>query len=546
MSLTPLRAFLGSDEPRTSDAPTDRAHGVRRSALPIGLGTLAAVAFVLLEGHTHVVPGVTPPSRWFGALAVLSPTGRALAATVAWAAVLLLGWCWYRLARAAAADQLRLRVAAVAGALWGAPFLLGPPLTSLDMYSYAAHGRLSANGLSPYVAPPAALGPGPVLDAVDPRWHHVLSPYGPLATLLEHACAVVGRTPLGTVVALRLVAALAAVVAVGCAVALTRASSRARTMTLLGLNPLFLTTTLSAAHLEAVMLALLLAGLYAWRRQRPVLALVLVVAAGLVKAPALAAVPFLVVENWRGSPRRALTAARDTGTVVAALAVGGWLVPHGWAWTDTVLHTPATGREWWTPSTLLAEIGAGIGHVLGIDVTTGDLIGITRSAGLLVTAALLVWLLFRRGDVLLRIGAGTTLLAVLGFVLYPWYLLWGWPLLVIAGRRRLAMTASTVACCFTLANLWPQQREAAALWRAARDSPVRAVGVLLVLTAVVAAIVTARRRSGVRSSEQPAGADRVAAGVGDVEHHPTVVVDDPARRSADRAAQGQGGTPPQP
>jgi alpha-1,6-mannosyltransferase len=263
------------------------------------------------------------------------------------------------------------------------------------------------------------------------------------------------------------------------------------------------------------------------------------------------AVPFLVLEDWRASPRRVPTAARDVGTVGAALLVGGWLVPHGWAWTDTVLHTPATGREWWTPTTLLAEIGAGIGHVLGLAVTTSDLIGITRSVGLLATAALLTWLLFRRDDVLLRIGAGTTLLAVLGFVLYPWYLLWGWPLLVVAGRRRLAMTASTVACCFTLANLWPQQREVAALWRAAQHSPALTIGILLILVAGGGGAVTARRRSGAQGSgtqgsQQPAGTDRVAAGVGDVEHHPSVAVDDAPREPADRAAQGQGRTPPQP
>jgi hypothetical protein len=516
----------------------------RRSPyLPMLVGTLAAGVFVLLEGHTHVVPGVVPPSRWFGLLDVVGPGQRALDSLVAWFAILTLGACWLMLARQALAGRLRLRVGVVAAVAWAVPFTAGPPLTSLDMYSYAAHGWLSSSGLSPYGFPPAALGPGPVLGAVDPRWRNVLSPYGPGGTLLEHVAAVVGRTPLGTVLMLRLFAVVAAVAAVGIAVALTRPSARPRTLVLLGLNPLLLTTTFSAAHLEAMVLAALLGALYFSRRNRPLLALALAVTAGLVKAPALAAVPFLVVENWRNTEARLRVAVRDITVVAAALIVGGALVPNGWAWTGTVVHTPATGREWWTPSTLLAEMIAGIGRGVGVDVGTAGLLGLTRTAGLLASGFVLAHLLRKRGDVALRLGIGLSSLAVLGFVLYPWYLLWGWPLLVIAGRRRVAFVSSVAAAAFTLANLWPQRREAAALVHSVSRHlvPTFTAAVLALPLLILMGWLIARMLGS--TSEQAASADDVMTGVGSVQTDPPVRIEDPGALGPDGRAKRQRATP---
>src|ERR1700710_2388855 len=122
--------------------------------LPAPLGAVAASVFVLLEGHTHQVPSVRPPSSWFGALDVVTPGQRAVDSLVAWVAILLFGACWWLMVRAALAGRRRFRVATGPAALWALPFALGPPLTSLDMYSYAAHGWLSSSGLSPYVFPP--------------------------------------------------------------------------------------------------------------------------------------------------------------------------------------------------------------------------------------------------------------------------------------------------------------------------------------------------------------------------------------------------------
>jgi hypothetical protein len=387
------------------------------------------------------------------------------------------------------AGRIALRPLVLTGAVWATVFVLGPPLTSLDVYSYVAHGWLSLSGHSPYSTPPAGLGHGALLNAVDPRWRHVLSPYGPVATFDERVAADLGHGALGTLVILRLIAAAATAGSIALAVGLTRPDLRPRTMALLGLNPLLLTTTFSAAHLEATMLVALLGAFYAARRGWPVLAVVLAVVAGLVKAPALAAVPFLVLEDWR-SLRRWSIVARDVVVAGLTAVAAGFLVPHGWGWTSSVLHTPAIGREWWTPSTLVAEIGTGFGHLVGLPVELAGLLNLTRAVGLLVSGALLAWLLFRRGDPALRLGLGLTGLSVLGFVLYPWYLLWGWPLLVVSGSRRLAYGASCAAAAFTMANLWPQRREAAALLHVADGH--RVLTVLLLVALLVVGVLAAR------------------------------------------------------
>ena len=413
------------------------------------LGWLAAVVFVVLEGHTHTVPGQVPPSRWFGMLGPVAPYTRAFDALVGWAAILTLGGCWLVLARRAVAGRLGLREAGVDRRRLGGAVRpraaadqprpvqlrrarLAVPLRSQPVPVPAERARRLTRAARRRSA--VARGAQSVRPGGELRW--------------SARAALVGHTPLGTVIAVRVLGSVAAVLAVVAAVLLTAPTARPRTLVLLGLNPLLLTTTFSAAHLEATMLALLLWALLAFRRHRPVLAIALAVVAGLVKVPALAAVPFFALEHWRSAPsaRDRHPDARPATPLTAgvALVAGGLLVPHGWGWTSSVLHTPAIGREWWTPSTLLAEIGVGAAHVAGAARRPCPACSTSPAASACSRPpSLLTWLLFRRGDPALRLGLGLSALAILGFVLYPWYLLWGWPLVVIAGRpsarlRRLA------------------------------------------------------------------------------------------------------------
>src|SRR5436190_527077 len=69
-----------------------------------------------------------------------------------------------------------LRIACI----WAAPLLVGPPIFSRDLYSYAADGMMVHRHISPYEYGPAALGAGKFLAPVSHVWLTTPSPYGPL------------------------------------------------------------------------------------------------------------------------------------------------------------------------------------------------------------------------------------------------------------------------------------------------------------------------------------------------------------------------------
>jgi len=414
------------------------------------VGLLASLVFVAAYGRTHLVLGATPPTSWLGLLSAPSSAGwRGICSVTAWAGMLTLAGCWFGLARLALVGRLGLRPAAAIAGGWAIPFVVGPPLTSFDIYNFATQGRQLLSGISPYTAPPDQLPAGAMLAAVDPRWRHVLSPYGPIGLRFEWLAALFGHgDATATVIWLKVLAVVCTLAVVVLAVRLSGPRRRPLTVVLLALNPLLLTTALSAGHLEAPMMALLLGAVLAERTRHPSVALALALTAGLVKAPALLVVVFLVIEHARDHSRtlsRAKTLLRD-GAVLAVVGLAGTLsVPHGWGWTSTVLHTPATGRALWTPSTVLAELATPVLSVAHVDLPFDSVLTVTRLAGLLAVAGLTAVQLRRRTRWEKRLGGCLVALAALGFVLYPWYLLWGVPLLIIGARRRTAFRLAATA-----------------------------------------------------------------------------------------------------
>ena len=91
--------------------------------------------------------------------------------------------------------------------LWTLPLLIGPPLYSRDVYSYAALGRMVNLGFDPYYYGPAVLGGGSdYLQGVGGAWLHTSTPYGPL--FLGAASAIVrfaGNSVFNAILMLRLV-----------------------------------------------------------------------------------------------------------------------------------------------------------------------------------------------------------------------------------------------------------------------------------------------------------------------------------------------------
>jgi len=90
---------------------------------------------------------------------------------------------------------------------WSVPALVGPPLFSRDVYSYAAQGQLVTQGINPYIHGASALRGGPFLPLVDPLWRHSPAPYGPAWERLSGwIVQLSGHDVLGSIVGFRLLA----------------------------------------------------------------------------------------------------------------------------------------------------------------------------------------------------------------------------------------------------------------------------------------------------------------------------------------------------
>ncbi len=431
---------------------------------PTAGGLLGCCVLVWVGGRTARVPGAVPPSSWFGLLGD-GATGPVPPVTgaVEVLAVALLVLCWWRML--GGARQLSPRVVLAIGALWATPLVLGPPLLSLDAYSYLAQGRLAAVGLDPYLHAPAALTSGVWLQGVDPFWRHSLSPYGPLAVLLEHTVTLTGN-PVVALVLLHLLALLCLTVLALSLTGLTGASHRSAGLLLGVVNPLVLLQLFGAAHWEALLVALLAAALLAWHRAHPLTAICLASVAAAVKLPAgFAVAALLVLYVLAASPRRRLPAAVAASVAaVAPWAVLGLTVPNSLGFFGA-LSTPLGGRTLYAPTTLLAEALAKLATLSGAGVPFDPLLSLCRVAGLLTAAVTCCVLLatVKRRSVAATIGAGLLVVALLGPVLYPWYGTWGLIPLVIAypqSRRHLAvlisaLTFTALPGCHALAVVVP-------------------------------------------------------------------------------------------
>lgn len=148
--------------------------------------------------------------------------------------------------------------------VWGLPFLLAPPIFSHDAYSYAAQGWLLENGISPYAGYPGLL-PGAFADQVAQEWRYTKTPYGPLALVVQHGIVhLTGDNPYWSSVFMR-VPALLGVIAIG--LLLSRVARRVGrdphfAAWFSTLNPILVVDFIGGAHNDALMMGLVVIGLW--------------------------------------------------------------------------------------------------------------------------------------------------------------------------------------------------------------------------------------------------------------------------------------------
>jgi hypothetical protein len=338
-------------------------------------------------------------------------------------------------------------------------YLLAPPLALTDVFNYINYGRMEVvHHLNPYTTIPI-LEPHNDPSYVVSNWHQLLSPYGPLFTLLTFAVV-----PLGVAAAfwaLKGILALASLATIflvwKCAQLLGRDPIAA--IVLVGLNPIVLVWGLGGDHNDFLMVFFIVLGFYLILRARapgteetiegggaaarlrgwlfPLSPPVIGAGAAFVTAAAIKAsggilIP-VVLAGLLKTPRRLVQVA--LGMAAAFVLIGAFsLIAFG-------LHIPDLS----TQSRLVTTVG--VPNLLGLALGAG---GETESLRLLLSGALIATVLlccvhaWRRGATIAACGwASLALLVTLSWVL-PWYVLWVLPLAALSSSRRLRRAALAV------------------------------------------------------------------------------------------------------
>jgi len=367
---------------------------------------------------------------------------------------------------------------------------LSPPLALTDIFNYVNYGRMEVvHHLNPYTTTP-------ILEPHDDpafslsNWHQLLSPYGPLFTLITFVVVPLGLA--GSFWALKAIlmgASLSLIFVVWKTAQLLAdrapAGSRPRidpvaAIALVGLNPIVIMWGLGGDHNDFVTMLFVMLAFYALLRAgtMPGLAcaaedessgrreLVLMVGAGAalmtavaLKASAAILIPIVLgsqLAGWGSGRSAALLADRRShrstigrhllqllaGMVIGALVWGAASVaafgPH--------LPDLATQGRLVTMDSVPNLLGLAL--LQGGETTTLRLI---LSGVLVLAIAACSVLAYRRRESLTGAGWATVaLLVTLSWVL-PWYVLWLLPLAALAGSRRLRTTALVLGVYFIAA-----------------------------------------------------------------------------------------------
>jgi hypothetical protein len=358
----------------------------------------------------------------------------------------------------------RLRTRWVIGAIVAvhAIFLLAPPLALTDVFNYINYARMEVvHDLNPYTTIPI-LEPHSDPSFALSNWHELLSPYGPLFTLMTFAAV-----PLGVAAAfwaIKGVLSLASLATIWlvwkCARMLGRDPVAA--IVLVGLNPIVLVWGLGGDHNDFLMMFFAVLGfyllLYGRERGHPggaeIGAGAAFIMATAIKASAGVLLPIVLAGLLRTPRRLALVAL---GMVIAGALVGvASLAAFG-------LHIPDLS----TQGSLVTN--ESVPNLIGLAFGSGgetETLRVVMSGALAVSVLLCCLQAWRRpppahpsGDGRAAVAAGVrspggafdrllsasgwanaALLVTLSWVL-PWYVLWVLPFAALSSSRRLRVAA---------------------------------------------------------------------------------------------------------
>ncbi len=452
----------------TVDAPVQTAVriGLTRTALLGALGTAAIVVGALLGGQsfeTHLpgawffgMPG--GPLGWLGTSDTLPPVASL---ALVFGGLILLTRVWLGFLRYLKANQgFPVRRVVLVVVVWAVPLLLAPPLFSRDVYTYAAQGEMVSHHINPYDYGPNVLGSTPFNNFGDPFWAGNESPYGP--TFLEVDGVVdqaSGHNFLADLVLLRLleVAGIALMVAATPILARWAKRDPAHAVLLGAGSPLVLLSLLAGDHNDALMVGMLMAGLAVAKRFGTVPGVIICALAAGVKSPAALGVLFLGWV-WAGpgaSTRRRIGHTALAGLIaLATMEISALVTGTGWGWirTTTTADAAFTGV---TPINVLARGASILSHVVQVPLSTADFHPVFSVLGLLVAVYVGYRLLMRAPEdgVVRCLGLTLLVLALLGPIVWAWYVTWGVVVSAPAAAGRLRTALIVISTFWAFAGL---------------------------------------------------------------------------------------------
>lgn len=405
-------------------------------------------------------PAAIPDKAWW--YAPSAPGGREVAIVAVFVGMALVGAAWLALGRFAAGQDTGWLVAIAV--LWLAPPALGPALSSGDVYSYLAQGTILHLGHNPYNTPPAALanfGQPHVLSAVSPFWRHTTSPYGPLFLgLTSVIVAITGSHLTAGILLVRAMELTGVALLAACVPKLARAlgGDPGRATWLAVMSPLLVFQLVGAAHNDVLMIGLLVAGVTAALRGRPLLGIAICALGATVKLPALAGALFIAVAWARAEPdpgARAKFLLQSVLSALAVLAAVSIVTGLGFSWLTTgVFSTPAKVHLAITPSTAAGWTVAGVLRDAGVAIghrTVASLFGVLTLAITAVVGAVLLWRV-RIPKVASYLGILLLVAAAGGPAAWPWYFTWGLVLLAACPgyQRSVALATGAALAVFLI------------------------------------------------------------------------------------------------
>jgi hypothetical protein len=354
---------------------------------------------------------------------------------------------------------------------------LSPPLALTDIFNYVNYGRMEVvHHLNPYTTTPI-LEPHTDPAFALSNWHQLLSPYGPLFTLVTFAVVPLGLAgSFWALKAILMAASLALVLLVWKSARLIGRDPIAA-IALVGLNPIVIMWGLGGDHNDFLTMLFVMLGFYLLLRAGlmpgvragdadapPSLApgvrasgagapsslapAALKLGAGValmtavaLKASAAILIPIVLAPHVRRGHRR------DLAELLGGMAIGGvaWGVASVSAFGPHIPDLATQGRlvTMYSIPNLL-----GVALLQGGETTTLRLI---LSGILVLVIAGCSVLAYRRRESFTGAGWATVaLLVTLSWVL-PWYVLWLLPLAALAGSRRLRTTALALGVYFVVA-----------------------------------------------------------------------------------------------